>query len=346
MSEKSYSTIEEEEERINRDAEPSRIAKCFKALFCCFRRESNAREIVRYDPDGYDYIVEKLVVKRVPLALFAIPADLADRRRLDDATSDDISQSSSLSAFGGNNLSANAVTRGTYPTSTRMDRPVYDSAANKVLRSDTNKNQDLSLDGQAKSSIWKQGILNRFSALHPDLKEFERPSKNLSNFPRSKLSFAENISVPSNTRTDISSRTSTSSITVQEDVPTRDDSARHGSVFKSERNDKSQAKEDIDKDRGKFVLGRNRRYIVSPFRVRRGSLDLTKSKNVVEDFGVDGKSLAYIQESVEEKSSELTEDSKDHDLQSNTAVRWRITIRRRRANADSEPRSLEGEMHR
>lgn len=192
------------------------------------------------------------------------------------------------------------------------------------------------MDGQAKSSIWEQGILNRFSALHPDLKEFERPSKNLSNFPRSKLSFAEDISVPSNTRTDISSRTSTSSITVQEDVTTRDDSARHGSVFKSERNDKSQAKEDIDKDRGKFVLGRNRRYIVSPFRVRRGSLDLTKPKNVVEDFGVDGKSLAYIQESVEEKSSELTEDSKDHDLQSNTAVRWRITIRRRRANADSE----------
>lgn len=141
----------------------------------------------------------------------------------------------------------------------------------------------------------------------------------------------------SNTKTDISSRSSTSSITVQDDVSTRDDFARLGSVLKSERNDKSQAKEkDIEKDRNKFVLGRNRRYIVSPFRIRRNSLDLTKPKNVVEDFGVDGKSLAYIQESVEEKSSELVKDSKDCDLQSNTAVRWRITIRRRRANANSE----------
>lgn len=139
------STIEEEERRINH-ARPSGIAKRLKALFCCFRRESSVREIIRYDPDEYDYIVEKLVVKRVPLALFAIPADIANRRRLDDAplTPDDISQSSSLSAFSGNNPTASAVTRGTYLTSTRMDRTVYDPAANKVLRS--NKNQDLRLD--------------------------------------------------------------------------------------------------------------------------------------------------------------------------------------------------------
>ncbi|KAL6427592.1 hypothetical protein ACFW04_008815 [Cataglyphis niger] len=345
MSEKSIdSTIEEQEDRhIKR----SRIAKCFKALFCCFKRESNAREIVKYDPYEYDYIVEKLVVKRVPLALFVIPADLADRRRCDDAMSDDISPSSSLSAFGGNNFSANAITHKTYPTSTRMNRSVYDSAANKTLRSDINKNQDLSLDDQAKSLIWKQGILNRFNvSLHPDLKEFERSSKNPPNFPRSKLSFAEDISVTSNTKTDISSRSSTSSITVQDDVSTREDFARLGSVLKSERNDKSQAKKkDIEKDRNKFVLGRNRRYIVSPFRIKRDSLDLTKPKNVVGDFGVDGKSLAYIQESVEEKSSELVKNSKDCDLQSNT-VRWRITIRRRRANANSEPPSSEEKMHR
>ncbi|CAL1688028.1 unnamed protein product [Lasius platythorax] len=351
MSENSAdSTIEEEkeeQERKDRGVEPSGIAKRLKALFCCFRRESNAKEIIGYDPDEYDYIVEKLIVKRVPLALFAIPADLAaDRRRPDDAptTPDDVSQSSSLSAFGGNNSTASVVTRGmSCLTSTRTDRTVYDSATNKALR---NKDQDLSLDCQAKSSVRKQGMLSRFCALHPDLREFEKPSKNPPNFPRSKQSFAEDISVTSSTRTDISSRTSTSSMVVQDDVLTRDNSTRRGSALESERNDRSRAKKEDDsrqawnpsteKDRDKFVLGRNRRYIVSPFRVRRGSLDLAKPKNVVGNFGVDGKSLAYIQESLEEKSLESAEDSKDRDVQSNTAVRWRVTIRRRRANADSE----------
>lgn len=145
MSDNSVDSTIEEEERIN-GAGSSGIAQRLKALFCCFRRESNVREIIdRCDPDDYDYIVEKLVVKRVPLALFAIPADLANRRRFDDASSmpDDISQSSSLSAFSGNNPT---ITRGTYLTSTRMDRTVYDSAPNKALRSNINKNQDLRLD--------------------------------------------------------------------------------------------------------------------------------------------------------------------------------------------------------
>lgn len=135
-----------------------------------------------------------------------------------------------------------------------------------------------------------------------------------------------------------------SSVIVQHDVSTQDDSARCESILESEGNDKSK-KQNIWKeaqnpstlkDRSKFILGRNRKYIVSPFQVRRGSLDLTKPKNVAGNFGVDGKSLTYIEESVEEKSSESAENSKEKDLQTNTAVRWRITIRRRRANADSK----------
>ncbi|XP_072751884.1 uncharacterized protein [Anoplolepis gracilipes] len=327
MSENSVdSTIEEQEyRRIDRGVEPNGIARCFKKLFCCIKRraESNAKETIRYDPDEYDYIVEKLVVKRVPFALFAISADLANRRRPDDVplTPDDVSQSSSLSTFSRDNPTANVVTRE-------------------------------NLNSQAKSSVWKQEKLNRFNALHSDLREFERPSKN-PNFSRSKLSFAEDISVVSSTKTDLSSRTSTSSITVQDDVSTRDDSTRRTFISASERNDKSRAKkQDVlkeaqnpstEKDRDKFVLGRNRRYIVSPFQVKRGSLDLVKPKNVARDFGVDGKSLTYIQESTEEKSSELAEDSKDCDLRSNTAVRWRITVRRRRANVDSEREKRIGE---
>ncbi|XP_029166861.1 uncharacterized protein LOC114937531 [Nylanderia fulva] len=344
MSEISADSTVEEDDEERKDCRLRRIAK---VLFCCFRRDdrSNSKRIVEYDPEEYDYIVEKLVVKRVPLALFAIPADLSQMSKSvnrrgrpgDDAstTPDDISQSSSLSAstFSGNRSTANVIVQGTcLASSTKVDRT--------------------GLDRQIK--VKKQGILSRFSALHADLRK-DRPTRKSSNFSENKQSFTKDISMASSTRTDISSRTSASSMVVQDNVSTRDNS-RHESAFESERNDKSRGKKEdflrqswnlsTEKDQEKFGLGRNRRYIVSPFRVRRGSLDLTKPKNITGNFGVDGKSLAYIQESLEDKSLESAEDSKDRNLQSNPAVRWRITIKRRRANADSESRSPEREMHR
>lgn len=89
------------------------------------------------------------------------------------------------------------------------------------------------------------------------------------------------------------------------------------------------------KEQDRFVSGWNRRYIVSPFRVQRGSFDLAKPKAVVGDLGVDGKSL-YIDESFEDNSSEPTGNVKDRDSESNAAVRWRITVRRQHANSTPE----------
>jgi len=132
-------------------------------------------------------------------------------------------------------------------------------------------------------------------------------------------------------------------VTVQDDVLTRDDSTHHRSLFgfdnerklHTERNDITQDASS-EKKWDKFVPGWSRKYIVSPFQVRRGSFDLAKSKNIIGDLKVDGKSLSYIEESLEDKSSEPTEDVKDCDLKLNAAVRWRITIRRQRANATLE----------
>lgn len=114
--------------------------------------------------------------------------------------------------------------------------------------------------------------------------------------------------------------------------------------FSSKRTGKSDGSRQLrdtfsEKDRGHCLPGLNRRYIVSPFRVQKGSFDLEKRENIDGNTGVDCKSLTYLEESVEEKALELEEASKDK--LPNRAVRWRITIRRQRANADSEAAASE-----
>lgn len=191
------------------------------------------------------------------------------------------------------------------------------------------------LNYQAKSSVRQERIQNRFNTPKPDLKESRCPLENPPNFSRNRRLFAEDISeVTSSTKTSVSSQTPSSVTTIQDDTPTQGDFIHHG--FESERKLRSKKDETREsassgKERDKFVLGWNRKYIVSPFRMQRGSFNLAKSKSVTED----GKSLSHIKESYEDKSSEPT-DVKDRDLGSNTAVRWRITIKRQQANATLE----------
>ncbi|XP_011697345.1 PREDICTED: uncharacterized protein LOC105455604 isoform X1 [Wasmannia auropunctata] len=334
---------EEEEERRVRRGKSGGAARRLKALFCCLKSQPYAAEgTVECDPDECDYVVEKLVVRRVPLALFAIPADLADNA----------SRSTSSSALDGNARAS--VANATREASTRI-------TTNEALRFGDERRDSVgeSLGCRAKSSVWREGIPSKFKYLN--WKESEYPCKNPLNVSRSRRLFAENISeATSSTRTDVSSRT-TSSATVQDDVSTRDGPIHRGSsnpLFGFENERKSHAQKDeaardasSGKERDKFLPGRNQKYIVSPFRVRRGTFDLAKPKDaIIDDLGVDGKSLSYIEESVEDESSESTENVKNRDLGKNTAVRWRITIKRQRANATlehSEPcPSLEGKTHR
>jgi len=109
---------EEEGERRVRNGRSEGMMRRLKTLFCCFKREPREEKTVEYDPDECDYIVEKLVVRRVPLALFAIPADLAD----------DASRSTSSSALGGDDRAVN-ITR---ETSARIGTNRI--AANEALR--------------------------------------------------------------------------------------------------------------------------------------------------------------------------------------------------------------------
>lgn len=118
MSADSTVDDEKEEERRARDGRTDGMMRRLKALFCCLRHEPRAEGTVEYDPDECDYVVEKLIVRRVPLALFAIPADLADNA----------SRSTSSSALGG----AGSVANATREASTKLgtDR----TATNETLR--------------------------------------------------------------------------------------------------------------------------------------------------------------------------------------------------------------------
>lgn len=123
MSESSSDSAVDDAEggkRRARGGDMGGMTRRLRTLFCCLKREPSVEETVKYDPDEYDYVVEKLVVRRVPLAFFAIPADRANRRGR--GATYNSSQSTSSSALG--NVNA------TRDTSARMDR----TAANKALR--------------------------------------------------------------------------------------------------------------------------------------------------------------------------------------------------------------------
>ncbi|XP_011140631.3 uncharacterized protein LOC105183901, partial [Harpegnathos saltator] len=296
-----------------------KIKKRLKTLFCCIKPRESHEEVIEYDPDEYDYIIEKLVVKRVPLALFAIRADLLDHRHGSDVTmtSEQTSRSASSSTFGKrSNFAVSTVAQGSTSMKTTTDSSV--------------------LSHRTRSSAWRKEILDKFSALYPDLKESERLSKDPLNSPQSKQSFTGNVSGTSRTGTDVSSEQISSAVV-------KDKSVHRGrpifgfSSKRTEKSDGSRQPRDAssEKDRSNCFPGVNLRYVVLPFRVRSGSFDLEKQEKVHEDTGVNCKSLMHLGEFVEDKTLQPVEASKDYELP-NTAVRWRITIRRQRANADSD----------
>lgn len=150
---------EQEGEADKRNARSSEIIKRLRALCCCMKNEAREGTILEYDPDDYDYIIEKLIVKRVPLALFAIRADLSDQRGSDlETTSGSTSQSASSFASSRRNP---AVAWETSSTRTMMDIAAYDLAANRALHADRSVNED---------SPGKRQGLNKFAKIALRLK--------------------------------------------------------------------------------------------------------------------------------------------------------------------------------
>lgn len=300
-STKTADSVGSEREEVENHDGSGKIARRLRALFCCVRSAPRER-VVAYDPDDHDYIVEKLMVRRVPLALVAIRADPGDRHartRTPDSASP--SMSSSAADVVGDPVVRTRRVHGTGSTRTATGRIAYDAAI-EAVRFDGNRRVD---------SLGKR------------------------------RSLARDTSVASSARTDVSSGVASS---VRNNISTRGESvdrAANGRFFGRVRSDRSTERPrqvPYAKNRSDFISGGNRRYIVSPFRVRTGSYDLgEKAKGRgIEDFGVNGKSLARIEKPIESEMSEPAAEALKTRGSPNTAVRWRITVRQQRGNADFE----------
>lgn len=204
---------------------------------------------------------------------------------------------------------------------------------------------------ETSDSVLREKIFNRFNTTHTNLKQSERSNKIPQNISQNKRSYTEDIfEMMSSARTSVSS--TRKSTTDHDDIPHHKESVRYyprnlSCRFGTKRNtvkNKRQTKRTNDSKqlRGvssvrnvnhNFIAGRNMNYVVSP--LQRGSCNLEKPANIIGDCGMDDKSLTHVKES-SKNTSDLIENLKTCDS-SNAAVRWRITIRHRRATASADP---------
>lgn len=185
-------------------------------LSCCWRRKPERKfSLKEYNPNECDYIVEKLVVKRVPLSLYATAEDYQEF--IDEKNQKETSQRPPM---GPNVIPKEMRDKQIYSVWPEIDSSFYflkhkaredfsNRPSNKNLRFDRDEdmldedavqagpsNYKRHVSSRVRGNEMENAFLDQFSALHPDLKESERPPKdpNPLNPPRSKRSLAESIS--------------------------------------------------------------------------------------------------------------------------------------------------------
>ncbi|KOC66622.1 hypothetical protein WH47_00930 [Habropoda laboriosa] len=155
-------------------------SKCFGLFRSCFggtRKKESSEDIVDDDVKEYDYVVEKLIVKRVPFILCSIP-----KNTLDYNTSNS-SKDASHSLSKVNTIYTTASeTQSLIYYSDKFDRnipPLRNSnkclhfEANTTILNERNKKRTLSTDYHTRLTE----LMEIMSSLHPDLKEHERLPK-------------------------------------------------------------------------------------------------------------------------------------------------------------------------
>lgn len=189
-------------------------ARWTSILSCCWRRKRERKPpLEEYNLNEWDYIVEKFVVKRVPLALYATENDFREfiESRKDIQSSYGPIAGPAVKETSDKQVYTTVPGAGStlYYFKNKGRRDLSDRPSNKNLR--FNRDEDM-LDEdavQAGPSNYKDRnmltsrkdeleneYLNQFSSLHPNLKDSERPPKDPHplNQPRSKRSLAEDIS--------------------------------------------------------------------------------------------------------------------------------------------------------
>ena len=299
-----------------------------KGIFnCCFSNPpiSSVETPPDLNPNEYDYIVEKLVIKRVPIALFATPQDLYDYRIKKNASPISDSQR-------GFSIDPPVNSSLFYTSSTAPVSGFPKSSPSKSLRFTRNEaifdESLLPTTSGYKEEVGRRfrdaDILNKFTALHPNLKESERAPKDPCplNVSKSRRSLAEEISEIAATKENSNShydraRNETvtadsaykaqpgpSNETATREIPTRDKTEQTSSgrsscfpfgwmTFDSRENHETKDNDNSRNDTDPANHSQGQNYTVAPVQVHYESPNMQSIRKIMKghQFGVEKKTI-------------------------------------------------------
>ncbi|XP_076182211.1 uncharacterized protein LOC143154196 [Ptiloglossa arizonensis] len=184
MNNKLQDSVTSHETTVSETSKASSISgakkKCYGLLFSCFkvnRKRQSKENFVRYEPKEYDYIVEKLVVKRVPFVFFTISENALETKS--DVCNED-TQKSLATAEVNTIYSTGSETHSLLYCSDKLNgnmeipNKCLHFGANMTALNERDKRSILSTNYNTK--ITK--LMNTMSSLHPNLKECKNIPKN------------------------------------------------------------------------------------------------------------------------------------------------------------------------
>ncbi|XP_015440121.1 PREDICTED: uncharacterized protein LOC107194919 [Dufourea novaeangliae] len=156
--------------------------KCFDIFFSCFKvaREKKSQEsFFNNESKEYDYIVEKLVVKRIPFISFGLSENISESTNDDNLNKE--THGPLVTAEGNTVFPRESETRSLLYYSDKLHQNTPIKIPNTYLYLDTNTN---ALSERNRTNVLTDDysakikeIMNTMSSLHPDLKEYERLPK-------------------------------------------------------------------------------------------------------------------------------------------------------------------------
>lgn len=196
MSDRSQTSNSLQESAVSNSQASSNCSvrqKCYKLFFSCFKNTYKGKSkegTTNYDPNNYDYVVEKLVIKRVPFIFSGIPTNASEIRN------DNFIKGIHKPIIKMNTSETQSIL---YCSEDLNENTVPVAIVNKSMKVDSNtvisneRNNKLTLSTNYDARIIE--LMNTLTNLHPDLKECEKRVKDpcCSNTPTPKNTLAKNI---------------------------------------------------------------------------------------------------------------------------------------------------------
>ncbi|XP_060820447.1 uncharacterized protein LOC132909557 [Bombus pascuorum] len=201
----SHETAVSSSSKTSAISNPKANNKCFELFLSCFRinsKKESLEDIINNNAKEYDYIVEKLIVKRVPFIFFSISENALKNKINPESKSNSIKDVLQLQTRSNSTHSAVSETQSLLYYSNRFDPNMISlQTSNKCLYFDKNtftlneRNKRHTLSNDYHTRITE--LMNTMSSLHPDLKEHERPPKDCCplNMPKNKSVMSAKMSL-------------------------------------------------------------------------------------------------------------------------------------------------------